>query len=69
MLGDFAFFGVYLPKLLVLALLAYGCLVPMKAVLGRLGLYRAVWHPPLFDLALYVLVLAGLADVSSWYLS
>ncbi|MEX6507296.1 DUF1656 domain-containing protein [Jiella sp. M17.18] len=69
MTGDFAFFGVYLPRLLVLALLAYGCLVLLKGVIARLGVYRMVWHPALFDLALFVLVLSGLSDASRWYLS
>lgn len=69
MIGDFSFFGVYVPKLLALALVAYGCLVLLKKVAARIGLYRLVWHPPLFDLAIFILLLSGIADLSRWYLS
>ena len=68
MFGDFNLFGVYVPRLLVLALLAYILNLLVRRVLAGIGLYRLVWHPALFDLALYVLVLAGMAQVSEWYL-
>ena len=31
-----------------------------RAVLGRIGFYRLVWHRPLVDLSLYVLILAAI---------
>ena len=31
----------------------------------RLGLYRLVWHPTLFDLALFVILLGGVVAVMS----
>lgn len=64
MTGDFTLFGVFVPKILVLALLAYGLNRGLKRVLARAGFYRLVWHPALFDLALFVLVLSGLAIAS-----
>ncbi|GGD18020.1 DUF1656 domain-containing protein [Aureimonas glaciei] len=61
MTGDFSLFGVFVPKILVLALVAYGLNLVLKRVLASTGFYRLVWHPALFDLALFVLVLSGLA--------
>jgi hypothetical protein len=38
-------------------------------LLARIGLYRLVWHPPLFDLAVYVCLLGGIVYLSSEFLS
>jgi hypothetical protein len=46
-----------LPALAVSSLLA--------RLLARLGLYRFVWHPALFDFALFVIVLGGLSSFAS----
>ncbi|MGY3041120.1 hypothetical protein ACVWWQ_002751 [Rhodanobacter sp. TND4EL1] len=51
---EISFHGVLLPGLLVVFI---GCLLLMvllDLVVGRLGLYRHVWHPSLFRLALFV---------------
>jgi protein AaeX len=55
------FFGVLLPWLLLLAGGALACSWAMRRLLAVIGFYRWVWHPALFDLALYVLVLYVLA--------
>lgn len=57
---EFSLYGVLTPTLIVLAALA--CLVWMllKKVLVRIGVYRYVWHPPLFEVAVYVLILGAL---------
>ena len=68
MFGDFNVFGIYVPRMLVLALLAYLVNLLLRRILARLGVYRLVWHPALFDLALFVLVLGGMAQVSELYL-
>jgi len=62
MIGEIDLYGVLLPPLLVwlgLALLASACL---RWGLLRLGLYRFVWHRPLFDAALLV-ILTGLVSL------
>ncbi|MBO0905060.1 DUF1656 domain-containing protein [Jiella sonneratiae] len=69
MIGDYTVFGVFLPKLLVFALAAYAGLLIVKSVFARLGLYRLVWHPALFDLSIYILVFAATARAAPWYLS
>ena len=56
-------FGFYLPAILLWLAAA---LLPYLAVrwgLRRAGFYRLVWHPPLFDLALFVMLLGALMFV------
>ncbi|MFV0625560.1 DUF1656 domain-containing protein [Sphingomonas sp. ac-8] len=57
MRGEIAIGGVYLPGLLVLAVLALLLLWPLRLGLDRLGLYRWTGSRPLTDLALFVLTL------------
>ena len=57
-------YGVFVPDLLVWALVAYGLAVPVRRGLGRLGFYRLVWHRALFDAAVYVLLLGGTAALA-----
>ncbi|QJP17350.1 DUF1656 domain-containing protein [Starkeya sp. ORNL1] len=55
-----SFFGFYLPPLLLWASVALIPYVLARWAIGRAGLYRFVWHRPLFNLALYVLILGGM---------
>jgi len=50
-------FGFYLPPFMLWALEALLLFVALRRAVGRSGLYRFVWHRPLFDAALYVIVL------------
>ncbi len=59
MRGEFDWFGVYLPPLLPAGLLAWALTVLLSRALNRIGFYRYVWHRPLANVALYVLVLGG----------
>jgi hypothetical protein len=68
MFGDFDIFGVFVPRILVMALLAYLLNLLLRRILSWVGLYRLVWHPALFDLALFVLLLGAIANASKWYL-
>lgn len=58
--GHFDLYGVYVPTLLLLLLGAYLVKSLLHNVLVRIGFYRFVWHPPLFNLALYLMVLGAL---------
>lgn len=52
--------GVLMPGLLPIFLACLPLMLLMDALIGRYGLYRYVWHPPLFRLALFAcLVTAG----------
>jgi hypothetical protein len=61
MIGQISVYGLYLPWLMVLALGALIALWAVRRLLAATGVYRWVWHPALFDLALYVLLLYGLS--------
>ena len=67
MIGEIDLYGVFVPSLL----LSVGAALPLTAGLRRLlrwsGFYRLVWHRPLFDLALLVMVLgAVVALLTRW---
>jgi hypothetical protein len=57
MTGEFDIYGVFVPALGAWVLLAYAIFLLTSRVLNWGGIYRYVWHRPLFDLALYVLLL------------
>ncbi|AMC34999.1 DUF1656 domain-containing protein [Iodobacter arcticus] len=50
-------FGLFMPQLLVLSILAFLPYWLTRWVFQRLGVYHWVWHPALFDTALYVILL------------
>ena len=60
-----AFGGVLLPGLLVAALAAGALTLLLRRLLSRVGFYRLVWHPTLFTLALFVLILGGIVALTS----
>ncbi|MFG1210490.1 DUF1656 domain-containing protein [Xanthobacter autotrophicus DSM 431] len=49
-------FGVYLPTILLLALVAMAVTRLISRGLTRAGLGRLIWHRALFDLAVFILV-------------
>ena len=65
MIGEVSLYGLYVPPLLLLTLLA--CIVArlLGRVLARAGFYRLVWHPALFDFSLFILTLCGFAFLVS----
>lgn len=64
MMGELSVYGLYLPWLMPLALGALGLLWGVRRLLAATGLYRHIWHPALFDIALYVLLLYGLSQAT-----
>ena len=67
MTGEIDIFGVFFPALLVWTVLALALSALLRRGIERLGLYRFVWHPPLFDLALFVILLGGVVAAMSWW--
>jgi hypothetical protein len=59
MIGEVDIGGVFVAPLLVWVAIALPLAAILRRVLERLGVYRLVWHRPLFDLALLVLVVSG----------
>jgi hypothetical protein len=60
MYGEFSLYGVFVPTLFGLMLLAYVINGGVNLLLQHTGAYRHIWHPALFNLAVYVVVLGGL---------
>ncbi|MHC2568603.1 DUF1656 domain-containing protein [Rhizobium leguminosarum] len=54
--------GIFLPGLLVVALAALVMAYAVGRLLGRSGFTKRVWHPELFNIAVFVLVFAALAQ-------
>lgn len=60
MTAEWSLGGVMLPPLLVAAALAALGMAAFRRGMLAGGLYRFVWHPALFDLAVFVLLLGAL---------
>jgi hypothetical protein len=62
---EISLFGVFLPSILVCALIAYPIATLIARGLAAAGFYRFVWHPALFNLSLFVCLLGGLVFLLS----
>jgi hypothetical protein len=59
MRGEFDLFGIYLPPLMLAGMIAWPLTLMLSRALNHVGFYRFVWHRPMVNLALFVLVLGG----------
>jgi hypothetical protein len=53
--------GVFFSAALVSATVAYAVALALRLILVRTNAYRFVWHPALFDLAVFVILWALIA--------
>ena len=51
-------FGVYVAPISVMLVAAWVITISLRRVAARFGLLRHVWHPALFVLAVYTIVLS-----------
>jgi len=65
MIGEISIFGVYVPALLLLTLLALLLTGILTAVLQIVGFYRIIAYRPMIDLALFLFLLGLLVLVSA----
>jgi hypothetical protein len=65
MIGEFDIYGVYFPLFIVVAVIAFVLHLLVRRLFDRLGVYRFVWHRPLFDLALYVIMLGAVTALGA----
>ncbi|SFV03395.1 Protein of unknown function [Methylobacterium sp. 174MFSha1.1] len=61
---DIDLYGVFVPALLVWALVAVLVSLGLRRLIGALGLYRLVWHRPLFDLCLTLVCLGVVVSLA-----
>lgn len=57
-------FGVLVPSLVLWSVLAYLLARIISRLIARVGLYRRIWHPALFDFSLFVCLVASLVFTS-----
>jgi hypothetical protein len=65
MIGEISIAGVFVPSLLIWGLIAFVLNVVLRRFLYAVGFYRLVWHRPLFDTALFVILLAVVVTLSA----
>lgn len=58
MFSDINILGVYVAPFAVMMLLAWVAMMPLNVIGERIGLSRRVWHPGLFNLSLYIILLS-----------
>ncbi|WP_454625054.1 DUF1656 domain-containing protein [Bradyrhizobium cenepequi] len=59
-------FGVYVAPISLLMAAAWLILVALRRMVARFGLLRHVWHPALFVLAVYIIVLSCVVLVAAY---
>lgn len=67
MIAEVSLHGLYVPTLLLLALVALAGTRVLGKLLLRLGVYRLVWHPALFEFALFFILLGSLSTLMAHY--
>jgi uncharacterized membrane protein len=54
-------YGVYIPTLGAMAIVAFFLSAILRRALAAVGFYRLVWHRPLFDTAMFFCLLGAMA--------
>jgi protein AaeX len=58
--AEISLFGVYVAPISMMLIAAWLVLVPLRRAASRFGLWRFVWHPALFEFAIYIIVLSSI---------
>lgn len=66
MAGELNFYGIYIPFILIQALLAYVIFLLVIKVLDKWQLNAWIMIPTIFHLCLYILVLGMVVGISSY---
>lgn len=56
MIGECSIDGVFIPTLLVVALVSFGLSLLIRRAFRRHRIYRFVWHAGLFDVAVFLVI-------------
>ena len=67
MTAELNLYGVFVPALFLWMLLALGIVLILRRALVTSNAYTLIWHRPLFDIALYVIVLGVVVYLSKWF--
>ena len=58
MQSEIDLFGVYVAPIVVEGVLGLGLFLLCRLLLGRLGLLHRLWHPALFEVALFLSIVS-----------
>jgi protein AaeX len=58
--------GIFVAPFVLMMLGAWLITVPLRYLGDRIGIARYVWHPALFDIAVYVIVLSLVVLCARW---
>jgi protein AaeX len=50
--------GIYMAPIVLYAIVALPIFLVLRVILARVGFWRLVWHPALFETALYLSILS-----------
>ena len=59
-LSEVSLFGVYVAPISVIMVVAWLATITLRRLADRFDLLRYVWHPALFVLAIYVILLSSI---------
>jgi nitric oxide reductase large subunit len=59
-------FGVYVAPFAPMMLAAWLIAYPLQRMRDRFGVTRHVWHPPLFNIAVYIMILSLIVIGTGW---
>ena len=65
MRGELDIFGVFIPSLLAWAIVGFVASLFVRRLLAKLGFYKYVWHRPLFDIALLVVLIGTVVMIAN----
>ena len=66
MIAELNLYGVFVPSLFLWMLVAFAILLVLRRALVHGNAYILIWHRPLFDIALYVIILGAVVFLSKW---
>jgi hypothetical protein len=63
-------FGVYVAPIAIILVVAWLVLLPVRRLVNHFGLLRHVWHPALFEFAVYLIIVSvmvlAIANREQW---
>ncbi|VTZ26561.1 conserved hypothetical protein [Methylocella tundrae] len=65
MMGEIDIYGVFVPSLFIWMVAGFFLSLTVRRILSWCGLYRFIWRRPLFDLALYVVLLGVVVSTTT----
>jgi hypothetical protein len=56
LIAEFDIYGIFVPALLIFAIVAFLLYIIVRRFLDIIGFYHLVWHRPLFDLCILAIL-------------